>query len=356
VNTFLAVAALMLVGALGAVLVPLLRRPDPAETRAATSAVLVLISLPLLAGWLYTRWSNWSWKAVPQTTQQVPPEVSAMVESLASRLSSQGGTLEEWQMLGRSRVQLGQYDAAAEAYAQAYRLSGGSDLETLTSYAEALVLADPESLRADAGDLFERAVALSPQDPKALWYGGLAAFSREQYALARDRWQALLDHDPPPPEDVRKIIAERVAIADSALNGAGPATAATPPAETSTQSESSGSGARSIVVEVTISPALAAKVDPDAPLFVLARAPGGGGPPLAVERHQARELPLSIELTDEDAMVPGRNLSSAGEVEIVARVALGGQPTATTGDLYGSVEIADGGATQTRIEIDQIQP
>jgi cytochrome c-type biogenesis protein CcmH len=136
-----------------------------------------------------------------------------------------GGTLEEWQMLGRSREQLGQYDAAAEAYRQAYRLSGGSDLATLTSYAEALVLADPESLRADAGDLFERAITLSPQDPKALWYGGLAAFSREQYALARDRWQALLDHDPPPPDDVQ-IIAKRVAIAESALNSGVPATAA----------------------------------------------------------------------------------------------------------------------------------
>jgi cytochrome c-type biogenesis protein CcmH len=355
VNTFLAAAALMLVGALALVLVPLLRRPNPSEARAATSAVLVLFALPLLAGWLYTRWSNWPWKGVPQAAQQVPAEVAAMVEGLASRLASKGGTLEEWQMLGRSRVQLGQYDAAAEAYRQAYRLSGGSDLATLTSYAETLVLADPESLRADAGDLFERAIALAPQDPKALWYGGLTAFSREQYALARDRWQALLDHDPPPPDDVRKIIAERVAIAESALNGSGPATVAAP-AEAAPQPEAGGSAARSIVVEITIAPALASKVNPDAPLFVLARAPGGGGPPLAVERHHARELPLSVELSDDDAMVPGRTLSSAEEVEIVARVALGGQPIATTGDLYGSVDVAAGGTTQARIEIDQIQP
>jgi hypothetical protein len=162
-------------------------------------------------GWLYARWSNWPWSGAPQSAaQQASPEVIAMVENLAARLARDGGSLDEWQMLGRSRVQLGQYDAAAEAYRQAYRMSGGTDVPTLTSYAEALVLADPGALLADAGDLFERALSLSPQDPKSLWYGGLAAFGREQYALARDRWQALLDHDPPPPEDVRQILADRI--------------------------------------------------------------------------------------------------------------------------------------------------
>jgi cytochrome c-type biogenesis protein CcmH len=282
-------------------------------------------------------------------------------------------------------VQLGQYAAAADAYRQAYRMSGGSDLPTLTSYAEALVLADPEALLADAGDLFERALALSPKDQKALWYGGLAAFGREQYALARDRWQALIDHDPPPPEDVRRILADRVAVAESHLNGvdgasaADPAAPASPSAATNAQPmpapdgagtttatpsavqdgtpQAAGDGAgRTIVVDISVATALSGRVDPAASLFVLARTKAASGPPLAVERHQARELPLTVELSNEDAMMPGRTLSGAGEVEVVARVALGGGPVAQPGDLYGSAVVPAGGDTRVRIEIDRVQP
>src|SRR5262249_13296068 len=115
VTSFLIAAALMAVGALALVLIPLLRRPGAEEKRATASALVVVLALPLLAGWLYTRWSNWPWTgAPPASTAQATPEVIAMVEGLAARLEREGGTLDEWQMLGRSRVQLGQYAAAAE--------------------------------------------------------------------------------------------------------------------------------------------------------------------------------------------------------------------------------------------------
>ena len=375
-TAFLIAAALMVVGASALVLIPLLRRANAEQRRATTSALVVVLALPLFSGWLYARWSNWPWSGAPQSAaQQASPEVIAMVENLAARLARDGGSLDEWQMLGRSRVQLGQYDAAAEAYRQAYRMSGGTDVPTLTSYAEALVLADPGALLADAGDLFERALSLSPQDPKSLWYGGLAAFGREQYALARDRWQALLDHDPPPPEDVRQILADRIAVAESHVAGAGGASApvtpsaagaASPPAigGTTTSPATSGAAApaaagdaaRRIVVEVSAAAALSSQIDPAAPLFVLARNPGGGGPPLAVERHEARELPLTVELSSEDAMMPGRTLAGAGEVEIVARVAKGGGPVAARGDLYGSIVVPAGGDARVRVEIDRVQP
>jgi len=142
-------------------------------------------------------------------------------------------------------------------------------------------------------------------------------------------------------------------VAEERMNGGG-AEATTPSTTAAAQAPAAG-GARTIVVDISLAPALAAQVDPDAPLFVLARTSGGGGPPLAVERHQAVELPLTVELSDEDAMVPGRNLSSASAVEIIARVALGGQPMATKGDLYGSTEVAGGDTAHTHIEIDHVQ-
>jgi cytochrome c-type biogenesis protein CcmH len=355
VTLFIVLAALMAVGALALVIAPLLRGPE-GERRATVSAVVAALALPVLAGFLYLQWSTWPWNA-GSTPPGVAPEVLAMVDRLSARLARNGGTLEEWQMLGRSRAQLGQYDLAAEAFREAYRISGGSDITTLTSYAEALALSDPEALLADAGDLFERALAMDPTDGKSLWYGGLAAFGRGDYALARDRWRGLVDRDPPPPDDVRQILEERIAVAEAQLGAAGGAapSPATPASGSADAADGATAAARRVVVDVSVAPALAGRVAADAPLFVLARAPGEAGPPLAVERRRADELPLRVELTEEDAMVPGRTIAGPERLEIVARVALGGDPMARPGDLYGSVEVAADGDAPIRVEIDRVQ-
>ena len=39
------------------------------------------------------------------------------------------------------------------------------------------------------------------------------------------------------------------------------------------------------------------------PLFILARDPAAGGPPLAVQRHSSSDLPLTVELSERDAMI-----------------------------------------------------
>jgi hypothetical protein len=39
-------------------------------------------------------------------------------------------------------------------------------------------------------------------------------------------------------------------------------------------------------------------------------------------------------------MIPGRTISKAAQIEIVARVSKSGQPVAATGDLFGSAEYA----------------
>jgi cytochrome c-type biogenesis protein CcmH len=62
-----------------------------------------------------------------------------------------------------------------------------------------------------------------------------------------------------------------------------------------------------------------------ATVFVFARAPGGG-PPLAARRLTAGELPVLLELSDADAMIPGRNLSSAEGFEVLARLSSDGSP------------------------------
>lgn len=72
-----------------------------------------------------------------------------------------------------------------------------------------------------------------------------------------------------------------------------------------------------------------------ATLFVFAREVGGPPAPLAVVRRRADELPLLLTLDDDMAMTPGRTLSSASAVQIVARVSADGGVVARPGDLEG---------------------
>jgi cytochrome c-type biogenesis protein CcmH len=55
-----------------------------------------------------------------------------------------------------------------------------------------------------------------------------------------------------------------------------------------------------------------------------------------VFRSSVGSWPLKFTLDDSQAMMPGRNLSSAGRVTIEARISQKGQPLPAAGDLQGS--------------------
>ncbi len=96
----------------------------------------------------------------------------------------------------------------------------------------------------------------------------------------------------------------------------------------------------SIIIEVS----LAADLNPTTPIFVIARDPGAPMPPVAVRRLLASDLPTRIELTDADAMLPGRPLSRLAEVELLARASLSGGASARSGDLESPAMVIKPGA------------
>ncbi|HCF18555.1 MAG TPA: c-type cytochrome biogenesis protein CcmI, partial [Rhodospirillum rubrum] len=64
--------------------------------------------------------------------------IEVMVDGLASRLADQPDDADGWMMLGRSRIVLGQPDAAAEAYGRAVALRP-DDLDAKRLQARALL-------------------------------------------------------------------------------------------------------------------------------------------------------------------------------------------------------------------------
>jgi len=120
------------------------------------------------------------------------------------------------------------------------------------------------------------------------------------------------------------------------VTGAGTPTGGAPPA-----GGTAPAAAPVIRGEIRVAPALSARAKPGETLFVFAQPAESPGPPVAVFRTRVDRWPLRFQLDDSQSMIPGRDLSSAGPVKIVARLSPSGQPLASTGDLEGSTGMLD---------------
>lgn len=109
-----------------------------------------------------------------------------------------------------------------------------------------------------------------------------------------------------------------------------------------------------VAVRVTIG----ANVAANTPVFVIARAVAGTGPPLAVRRLRVADLPARVVLTDADAMLPGQRLAAGEDVEVLARASLGGAPSARSGDIESGAVRAKVGASgePVRLHIEHVVP
>ena len=204
---FILAAALLTAICVAVVVVPLLR---PAASQAAATPWTALAATGVLvigSVGLYAAWSNWSWSKSPGAAS---PE--GMVEKLVHQLNAEPDDLPGWLMLGRSYVALQEYQLAVRAYERANRVAGGRSAEALVGEAEALTLMDDTELNGEAGRLIERALAIAPTSPQALFFGAAAAMRRGELPLARARFTKLLALNPP--DRIKAILEQEISGID----------------------------------------------------------------------------------------------------------------------------------------------
>ena len=117
--------------------------------------------------------------------------IRGMVASLAERLEENPDDPEGWLRLARSYTVLGEPERATETLRRAVELMP-DDLAMLHAYARALtgeVGAEPPP--AEAVAVYQRILALDPDDAAALWFVGFAAAERGESAAAKVRARAL---------------------------------------------------------------------------------------------------------------------------------------------------------------------
>jgi cytochrome c-type biogenesis protein CcmH len=365
-TTFLIIAVLLTLAAGGLVLWPLLRKP---ESRAPLAAVAATLLLPAFVLFSYLGASNYDWARPPAPAPTAAAGAGSApldeaIVALEQRLKDQPADEAGWVLLGSSYTAVGRPDEAIAAYDEALRLSNGSNLDAKLGIAEAQLLKDRGALTGEAGAVVEAVLAAAPGNPKALWYGGLVALARGDEAAAEQRWTALLALSPPP--RIREIVEAELAVLRNggqppfaaAAGGAaaggpgGPGAAGAGGASGAAGGGPPTAAGAAVTVRVTAGDQAVASFRPGAPLFIFVR-DAAGGPPLAVVRRTAAELPLTVTISDADVMLPGRSLGGVSKAAVTARVANGGDPVAKAGDVYGEAEWVPASGTEVAVVINR---
>ena len=329
---------------------------DPVKAAAPRSgkltAVILAALIPLAATGLYLSVGTLEGLAPEQARAAgahdiTPQQVEELVAKLAARLKESPENGEGWVMLARSYAALERYTESASAYAEAAKRIPG-DAQLLADYADVLAVAQGGRLAGDPEKLVQRALAIDPNNAKALALAGTAAFERKQYAIAVKYWQKLAASLPADSEmagAVQSSIAEAQSLAGGTKPGVAPKESAAKSATTVAAAQVSGS--------VTISAALKARVAADDTVFIFARAANGPPVPLAVLRKRVADLPMKFVLDDTMAMAPGMNLSGFDPVIVGARISKSGKPARQPGDFEGLSKPVKVGSSGLDIVIDQ---
>ena len=271
-----------------------------------------------------------------------PEQLDAMLEKLAARMKDKPDDADGWAMLGRSYAVLGRFDQAMPALKQAVALRG-NDAVLLTDYADALAVVNGRNLDGEPSRLLAQALAIEPNNQKALLLSGMHAYQQKDYPKALQHWEKVVQLVPG--TELERQLQGLIAQARERAGGAAPAPSATAAATTAASPGTSVSGT------VTLAPALAAKAQPGDTVFVFARAAEGPRMPLAILRKQVKDLPLNFTLDDSMAMSPAAKLSSTPRVVVGARISASGNATPQTGDLQGFSAPVAPGATGLAIQI-----
>ena len=396
--------------------------PAPSAAKPPTRRLLAFgaVAVAILALSLYAWWGDAEAPRLIAAFERLAEDRTTAVEltpALAARAARRPDDLNTWLHLAQLRMQLADYDAAADAYAAVHRLIG-PDEHNDVAWARARFLADGGFVTPSVRQFAERVLATSPDHPAVLEMLAMGALRGGDFNAAAAHLAKLLTQDIP--AERRRLLEETLALARSRLDpqrphisvavtvtgspppwlvvfarapGGGPPLAVTrtraratqtvvlddanavaataplseasavrmvarlsktgtaedysaeavsepvdpaAPARVSLSLRASGGAERAaedawngIAVELS----LAVEMEDDVPIFVIARAPDRPGPPVAVRRLVAGDLPTRIVLGDADVMLPDQRLSALPEVEVLARASLGGDAGARPGDI-----------------------
>ncbi|MCU0805664.1 MAG: c-type cytochrome biogenesis protein CcmI [Burkholderiales bacterium] len=344
-------------------------RAEPGEKSAPTprgvaTALALIVLLPLVAGLMY--WQFGTPSALSPEAQQLaaqggdahqftPEEIEKMIARAEDKLKQNPDDAQGWAVLARTYYSMQRFPEAARAFAELARLVP-NDADVLADYADTLAMAQGRTLTGKPMELVQRALKADPNHWKALALAGSDAMNRKDYKTALAYWERLAVVVPAGSEMAQAVASNIAEARDLGGIKAPTATAAKPALTAPSAPAAPVAGAAAVGGTVSLSPALAAKVNPDDAVFIFARPAEGARMPLAIIRKQVKDLPATFSLDDSMAMAPNMKLSGFADVVVGARVSKTGSAMPQAGDFEGLSTPVKTGTANLAIVIDKVVP
>ena len=333
--------------------------PDSTGPNRRWSAALIGLTIPVVAIALYYLLGTPNSidpapapaAAQAQQADPTPQQIDSMVAGLEQKLKNNPDDVQGLDMLARSYHTQRRYREAAETYAHLVKLVP-ANADILADYADSLGMAQNKSLQGEPEKIIYQALQADPRNIKALALSGSAAFDRKDFAKAIEQWKkvlTLVDAQSETAKAITGVINEAQGLASGqsvqSVNAQPPVSA-----ESSPPAGSAISG-KALEGQVRLDAAVVKNIDPDATVFIFARAEQGRRFPLAVLKKQVKDLPVTFKLDDSMGMMPNVKLSDFPKVVVGARISASGSATPAPGDWEGLSAPVAPGATGLSIVI-----
>lgn len=270
-------------------------------------------------------------------------ELQAFALALRTKLSQSGDDEVAWMLLGRVALMLNEFDMAKQSFDKTLKINP-DNMQALVSYSQVLLLEGSEENMTRAAGMLSKVLQAQPNNLDAISLLALIAFERKDWLQAKAAFEVLLASMDE--SDTRyAMINQRISEIDLQIAQQNVATSGDQLAD------------QSIQVTVDIDSQLADKQPNNGILFVFAKAAKGSPMPLAVVKLTDYSFPITVELSDANAMMAGLNLSSASEIIISARISNDDSVMPSTGELEGHSQVlASKEVRQVQLNIDTLIP
>ena len=319
-------------------------KPSVKQDQGSPIALIIIIctALPVLSLLLYIGLGtpialDAEAKKAQQITHKQPRTIEQAFAELKERLQKDPQDIEAKFALGRLYYANNQFTDALKVFKELFNEQPDRP-DILIAYAEALARTQNNFFRGEPLKLIKRTLQLDPQHKKANWLLGVAAFQENNTSEAISIWQKQLarsDNSDREKQMLEQMIAQAGGQVDnkSAFND----------------------DSAHLTITASISEKLKGKYKGSDSVFIYAKAASGPAMPLAIHRTTADKLPLTLTLTDADAMTPQMKLSMFAEVVAIARISKSGDAITQSGDLQGQSEALSNNQSIS-IEINTIIP
>ena len=240
----------------------------------------------------------------------------ALTEQIRARLKQRPDNFFYWALLARFDHQDGKLADALQSYQRALMLSP-EDNTIRSEYAQVLFIAAGSVVTEAVSAQVQQVLARDINDSSALGLRGIGFFAAGNYRAALADWQHALQSLPPRSE-AAGAMRSGIAAAQARLG-------------------ESGVGSVGVRARVALSEDLATILEsaPETLVFIYVQEWQAMPMPMMARRVTVADLPLEIEFSNDQALMPGRDFSTVSKFEVVARVSHAGTPLPASGDYEG---------------------